>query len=83
LLAAKTAACRIAIVNSMERAKVALATRTALQEMVDAVHTLSDDPSPANVERYLASSRALERSRNQSAERKGRHARKTRDPVHS
>jgi hypothetical protein len=83
LLAAKTAACRNAIVISMERDKVALATPSALQEMVDAVHSLSDDPSPANVERYLASSRALEGSRNQSAERNGRHARKTRDPVYS
>jgi hypothetical protein len=67
----------------MERDKVVLATRRALQEMLDAVHALSDDPSPANVERYLASSSALEGSRNQSAERKVRNARKTRDPVHS
>jgi hypothetical protein len=67
----------------MERDKVALATRTALQEMVDAVHSLSDDPSPANVDRYLASSRALEGSRNQSTERNGRHARETRDPLYS
>jgi hypothetical protein len=71
------------MVNSMERAKVALATPNALQEMVDAVHALSDDPSPANVDRFLASSRALEGLRNQSAERNGRHARKTRDPVYS
>jgi len=83
LLAAKTAACRNAIVNSMERDKVALARRSELQEMVDAVHSLSDDPSPANVERYLASSRALEGSRKQSAERNGRRARNTRDPVYS
>jgi len=55
----------------MERDKVALARRSELQEMVDAVHSLSDDPSPANVERYLASSRALEGSRKQSAERNG------------
>jgi hypothetical protein len=67
----------------MERDKVALARRSELQEMVDAVHSLSDDPSPANVERYLASSRALEGSRKQSAERDGRHARNTRDPVYS
>jgi hypothetical protein len=67
----------------MERDKGALARRSELQEMVDAVHSLSDDPSPANVERYLASSRALEGSRKQSAERNGRHARNTRDPVYS
>jgi hypothetical protein len=82
LLAAKTAACRSAIVKSMERDKLALATRRALHEMVDAVRSLSDDPSPANVERYLASSRALEGSRNQSAKRNG-HGRKTRDPLYS
>jgi hypothetical protein len=67
----------------MERDKGALARRSELQEMVDAVHSLSDDPSPANVERYLASSRALEGSRKQSAERNGRHDRNTRDPVYS
>jgi hypothetical protein len=82
LLAAKTAACRKRIVSSMER-EVALTARRAVQEMLDAVHALSADPGPANVERYLASSQALEDSRNQSAQRKGRHGRKTRDPVHS
>jgi hypothetical protein len=83
LLTAKTAAGRNAIVYLMERDKVAVTARRALLEMVDAVHALSEDPSPANVERYLAASRALEDSPNQSAERKGRHVRKTRDPVHS
>jgi hypothetical protein len=39
---------------------VEITARSVLQEMVDAVHALPDDPSPANVERYLASSRALE-----------------------
>jgi len=67
----------------MERDKVALVARSTLKEMVDAVHALSDDPSPANVERYLASSRALEDSRNRSSGRRARHARNTRDPVHS
>jgi len=38
--------CRNAIVNSMERDKVALATRSALQEMVDAVHELFGRPEP-------------------------------------
>lgn len=84
LLAAKSAASRYAIVQSMAREKVMVAARGGvLQEMVDAVHALSDEPSAANVERYLASSRALEDSHHQSPERKGRHARKTRDPVHS
>jgi hypothetical protein len=45
---------------SMERDVVEITARSVLQEIVDAVDALSDDPSPANVERYLASSRALE-----------------------
>jgi hypothetical protein len=67
----------------MERDKVAVTARRVLREMVDAVHALSDDPSPANVERYLASSRALDHSRTQSAETRGHRARKTRDPLYS
>jgi hypothetical protein len=37
--------------------------RRALQDFIDAVHALSDDPRPANLERYLGSSRALDESR--------------------
>jgi hypothetical protein len=37
--------------------------RHDIREFVDAVLALSDDPGPANLERYLAVSRELEESR--------------------
>jgi hypothetical protein len=37
--------------------------QNAMQQFVDAVHALSDAPSKANVERYLAESAALEHHR--------------------
>jgi phage-related protein len=37
--------------------------RTALQRFVDAVVAFSNDPTPANLERYLSASRSLEESR--------------------
>jgi hypothetical protein len=83
LLAAKTGGLSERIVYSMERENVALTARRAVRHWLDAVQALSDDPNPANVERYLASSRMLEDSRTQSAGTKGRHARNTPDPVHS
>jgi hypothetical protein len=38
----------------------------AIRQLVDAVLALSDDPAPANVQRYLAVSRALEASRSKA-----------------
>jgi hypothetical protein len=38
-----------------------------IREFVDAVLALSDDPGPANLERYLAASRELEESQQQAA----------------
>jgi hypothetical protein len=37
----------------------------AFRQFVDAVLDFSDEPEPANLERYLAASRALEESRMQ------------------
>jgi hypothetical protein len=37
--------------------------QNALRQFVDAVHALSDEPTKANVERYLAESSALEHHR--------------------
>ena len=37
------------------------------REFVDAVLALSDDPGPANLERYLAASRELDESQQQAA----------------
>jgi hypothetical protein len=53
----------------MTRDRLAPAEQGAFRQFVDAVLALSDDPEPANVERYLEASRALEESR---------HARKAR-----
>jgi hypothetical protein len=47
----------------MTPAQLETAERTAFQQFVAAVLALSDDPEPANVERYLEASRTLERSR--------------------
>jgi hypothetical protein len=40
-----------------------MTARGALRQFVDAVRELSEDPGPANLERYLAASRALEESK--------------------
>jgi hypothetical protein len=45
------------------RIRLASSPRTAFRRFVDAVHAISDDPSPANVVRYLAASQELEKSR--------------------
>ena len=47
----------------MSRAGLTPPERGALQDFVDAVLALSDNPEPANLERYLAASRSLEESR--------------------
>jgi hypothetical protein len=47
----------------MSTIRLAPPARTPIQELMDAVLALSDDPRPANVERYLAASRALEDSK--------------------
>lgn len=56
----------------MKRRKPAVPAQGAVQELVEAVYALSDDPSRENVERYLASSRALEGSRRRPAESSSR-----------
>jgi hypothetical protein len=40
-----------------------LSHETAVEHFVDAVVAFSDDPGPANLERYLKASRSLEESR--------------------
>jgi hypothetical protein len=47
----------------MTRAGLAPSERNAIRKFVDAVRALSDDPGPANLERYLAASLELEESR--------------------
>jgi hypothetical protein len=47
----------------MTRARLTRAERVAFRQFVDAVLAFSDDPGPANLERYLAASRSLEESR--------------------
>ena len=44
----------------MTPAQLASAERTAFRQFVAAVLALSDDPGPANLERYLAASRSLD-----------------------
>jgi hypothetical protein len=47
----------------MTRARPASsAEQTAFRQFIEAVVALSEDPEPANVERYLAASRELEES---------------------
>jgi hypothetical protein len=40
-----------------------------LSEFVDAVHALSGDAGPKNVDRYLTASRAVERTRHRNSPR--------------
>jgi hypothetical protein len=47
----------------MRRRKLPPPQPAAVQRLVDAVIHLAEDPDPANVQRYLAMSRALEASR--------------------
>jgi hypothetical protein len=47
----------------MTRARLGPPEESAVREFVDAVLALSEDPGPANLERYLAVSRELEESR--------------------
>ncbi len=48
----------------------ALSDETAVERFVDAVVAFSDDPGPANLERYLEASRSLEESRRPSLNRR-------------
>jgi hypothetical protein len=45
------------------RDRLGPAEQGAIREFVEAVHALSDDSGPANLERYLAVSLALDESR--------------------
>jgi hypothetical protein len=47
----------------MTRPRVAPPKETSLQDFVEAVLAFSDDPDPVNLERYLAASRSLDKSR--------------------
>ena len=47
----------------MSRPKLPPPQPAALQRLVEAIVELAEDPDPANVQRYLAMSRALEASR--------------------
>jgi len=47
----------------MTHPRPAHAERSAVRRFVDAVLALSDDPRPANLERYFEASRKLEESR--------------------
>jgi hypothetical protein len=60
------------MVGGMTPAQLESAERTAFEQFVAAVLALSDDPEPANVERYLEASRALERSREAFDRHRGR-----------
>ena len=64
-----------AIVGDMNQAQDTLTgsrsaspLRTTFSRLVDAVYAIADDPSPANVERYLAASQELEKSRGREEE---------------
>ena len=48
------------MVGDVQPIRNAPAHRAALREFVEAVLAFSDDNGPANLERYLAASRALE-----------------------
>jgi hypothetical protein len=47
-----------------------LSHQAAVEHFVDAVVAFSDDPGPANLERYLEASRSLEESRGGQERRK-------------
>jgi hypothetical protein len=47
----------------MTRDQLTHAERSAFRQFVDAVLAFSENPGPANLERYLAASRSLEKSR--------------------
>jgi hypothetical protein len=47
-----------------------LSHEAAVEHFVDAVVAFSDDPGPANLERYLRASRSLEESRSRTIQRK-------------
>jgi len=47
----------------MTRGRPQAPEQGALEQFVDAVLTLSEDPGSANIERYLAASRELDESR--------------------
>jgi hypothetical protein len=49
-----------------------LSHQAAVEHFVDAVVAFSDDPGPANLERYLEASRSLEESRGRGQERRKR-----------
>jgi hypothetical protein len=51
-----------------------LSHEAAVEHFVDAVVAFSDDPGPANLERYLEASRSLEDSRGRGQERRKRFA---------
>jgi hypothetical protein len=50
-------------IRLMNTVRLAPPARTPIEQLLDAVLALSDDPRPANVERYLAASRTLEDSK--------------------
>jgi hypothetical protein len=53
----------IAISRNEKLVRPPSALRDALRQFVDAVVAFSDEPGPANLERYLAASRSLEEAR--------------------
>jgi hypothetical protein len=57
----------------MTRAQLTRAERSAFRQFVDALIAFSDDPGPANLERYLAASRSLEESRRSRQTRRQAH----------
>ena len=64
-----------AIVGDMNQAQDTLTgsrsaspPRTTFSRFVGAVYAIADDPRPANVERYLAASQELEKSRGREEE---------------
>jgi len=62
-------------VRGMERDQ--FSHETAVEQFVDAVIAFSDDPGPANLERYLKASRSLEDSRPPARNRRNAGARPT------
>lgn len=62
-VAAKTWATSSARLRDLRRPKLPPPHPAALRRLVEAVVDLAENPDPANVQRYLAMSRALEASR--------------------